>query len=97
MKTIRNIVISTSEPPVHNVAWLQPQSNNTYKLFIYGNNGWTRSGGGTTADIPLATQSKAGLMSAEDKTKLDNLVVLTQEEYNALEVKAENTIYFIKS
>lgn len=104
MKIIRDIVISTSEPPVHNVAWLQPQSNNTYKLFIYGNNGWTPlssseggSGGGTTADIPLATQSKAGLMSAEDKTKLDNLVVLTQEEYNALEVKAENTIYFIKS
>ena len=41
MKTIRDIVISTSEPPVHNVAWLQPQSNNTYKLLIYGNNGWT--------------------------------------------------------
>ena len=41
MKTIKVIVISTSEPPVHNVAWLQPQSNNTYKLFIYGNNGWT--------------------------------------------------------
>ena len=73
MKTIRNIVISTSEPPVHNVAWLQPQSNNTYKLFIYGNNGWTRSGGGTTADIPLATQSKAGLMSADDKSKLDGI------------------------
>lgn len=41
MKYIKDIVISTSEPPVHNVAWLQPQSNNTYKLFIYGNNGWT--------------------------------------------------------
>ena len=41
MKYIRDIVISTSEPSVHNVAWLQPQSNNTYKLFIYGNKGWT--------------------------------------------------------
>ena len=41
MKTIKDIIISTSEPPVHNVAWLQPQSNNTYKLFIYGNKGWT--------------------------------------------------------
>lgn len=41
MKFIKDIVISTSEPPVHNVAWLQPQSNNTYKLFIYGANGWT--------------------------------------------------------
>ena len=41
MRNIKDIVISTSEPPVNNVAWLQPQSNNTYKLFIYGNNGWT--------------------------------------------------------
>ena len=41
MTTIKDIIISTSEPPVHNVAWLQPQSNNIYKLFIYGNNGWT--------------------------------------------------------
>ena len=41
MKTVKNIVISRSEPPVNNVAWLQPQSNNIYKLFIYGNNGWT--------------------------------------------------------
>lgn len=53
MKTIKDIVISTSEPPVHNVAWLQPQSNNTYKLFIYGNNGWTplSSSGGEVSNI----------------------------------------------
>ena len=41
MKTIKDIIISTSEPSVNSIAWLQPQSNNTYKLFIYGNNGWT--------------------------------------------------------
>ena len=41
MKTVKDIIISTSEPPIHNVAWLQPQSNNTYKLFIYSSNGWT--------------------------------------------------------
>lgn len=40
MKYIKDIIISTKEPPVNNIAWLQPQSNNTYKLFIYGNNGW---------------------------------------------------------
>ena len=48
MKYIKDIIISIKEPPVNNVAWLQPQSNNTYKLFIYGNNGWsplTSSGG----------------------------------------------------
>ena len=41
MKTIKDIIISTSEPSINSVAWLQPQSKNTYKLFIYGNNGWT--------------------------------------------------------
>lgn len=40
MKYIKDIIISIEEPPVNNVAWLQPQSNNTYKLFVYGNNGW---------------------------------------------------------
>lgn len=41
MKIIKDIIISTSEPSINSVAWLHPQSNNTYKLFIYGNNGWT--------------------------------------------------------
>lgn len=53
MKTIKDIVISTHEPSVNNVAWLQPQPNNTYKLFIYGNNGWTplSSSGGEGSNI----------------------------------------------
>ena len=53
MKTIKDIVISRSEPPVNNVAWLQPQSNNIYKLFIYGNKGWTplSSSGGEGSNI----------------------------------------------
>ena len=46
--------------------------------------------------IPVATTKSNGLLSSVDKEKLDNLVVLTKEEYDALEVKAENTIYFIK-
>lgn len=40
MKTVKDIIISISEPLVNNVAWLQSQSNNTYKLFIYSNSGW---------------------------------------------------------
>ena len=53
MKTVKNIVISRSEPHVNNIAWLQPQSNNIYKLFIYGNNGWTplSSSGGEGSNI----------------------------------------------
>ena len=41
MKYIKDIIISNTEPPVNNVAWLQPQVKGTYKLFIYGDNGWT--------------------------------------------------------
>ena len=53
MRNIKDIVISTSEPSINSVAWLQPQSKNTYKLFIYGNNGWTplSSSGGEDSNI----------------------------------------------
>lgn len=48
-----------------------------------------------------ATQTSDGLMSKEDKTKLDGLTgaatkILTQSEYDSLTNKDENTIYFIK-
>ena len=49
----------------------------------------------------VATQSNNGLMSKEDKIKLDGLTgshfqVLTQEEYDAIVTKDDNVIYFIK-
>lgn len=48
-----------------------------------------------------ATQQADGLMSKEDKAKLDGLTgaflqILTQEEYNATEPKKDDTVYFIK-
>lgn len=48
-----------------------------------------------------ATQTSDGLMSKEDKTKLDGLTgaatkILTQSEYDSLTNKDENTVYFIK-
>ena len=48
-----------------------------------------------------ATQSKAGLMSAEDKTKLDNIntayvSIVTQAEYDVINPKEDNRIYYIK-
>lgn len=51
MKYIKDIIISSSEPLVNNVAWLQPQLNGTYKLYIYGDNGWS----------PLASDETGGL------------------------------------
>lgn len=48
-----------------------------------------------------ATQQADGLMSKEDKTKLDNLTgayvqILTQTAYEGLEEKDNQTVYFIK-
>ena len=41
MKTVKDIVISMSEPPVNNVGWLKPLSNGTFMLFFFGKKGWT--------------------------------------------------------
>lgn len=48
-----------------------------------------------------ATQTSDGLMSKEDKTKLDGLTgaatkILSQSEYDSLTNKDEDTVYFIK-
>lgn len=48
-----------------------------------------------------ATQTSDGLMSKEDKTKLDGITgaatkILSQSEYDSLTDKDENTVYFIK-
>ena len=41
MKTVKDIVISMSEPTVNNVGWLKPLSNGTFMLFFFGDKGWT--------------------------------------------------------
>lgn len=41
MKTVKDIVISTFEPPINNVGWLKPLSNGTFMLFFFGDKGWT--------------------------------------------------------
>ena len=41
MKTVKDIVISRSEPPVNNVGWLKPLSNGTFMLCFFGDKGWT--------------------------------------------------------
>ena len=59
---------------------------------------WTNDND-TTYD--KATQQADGLMSKEDKTKLDNITtayasIMTQAEYDKLSLKEENRIYYIK-
>lgn len=35
MKTVKDIVISVSEPTVNNVGWLKPLSNGAFMLFFF--------------------------------------------------------------
>ena len=51
MKTVRDIVISRSEPPVNNVGWLKPLSNGTFMLFFFSDKGW----------IPISIESSGEL------------------------------------
>ena len=41
MKTVKDIVISVSEPSVNNVGWLKPLSNGAFMLFFFNEKGWT--------------------------------------------------------
>ena len=41
MKTVKDIVISASEPSVNNVGWLRPLSNGAFMLFFFNEKGWT--------------------------------------------------------
>lgn len=41
MKTVKDIVISVSEPSVNNVGWLKPLSNGAFMLFLFNEKGWT--------------------------------------------------------
>ena len=41
MKTVKNIVISISEPLVNNVGWLKPLSNGAFMLYFFNEKGWT--------------------------------------------------------
>lgn len=41
MKTVKDIIISISEPPVNNVGWLRPSSNGTFMLYFFNEKGWS--------------------------------------------------------
>ena len=41
MKTVKDIIISISEPLVNNVGWLRPLSNGSFTLYFFNENGWT--------------------------------------------------------
>lgn len=60
--------------------------NNTSikEISVSGNTVTYTKGDGTNASFPNATTSASGLMSANDKTKLDDIGELTDSAINAL-------------
>lgn len=53
MKTVKNIIISTSEPTVNNVGWLKPISNGDFMLLFFGDKGWTPVSKGSSGELDL--------------------------------------------
>lgn len=88
MKTVKDIVISTSEPPVNNVGWLKPLSNGTFMLYFFSNNGWT--------PISVELEEKVDNLDKEvgniqkDVAVLNSKAVIELEIGNSESVKANN-------
>lgn len=67
MKFIKDIVISTSEPPVNNVGWLKPLSNGTFMLFFFSDKGW----------IPISIES-SGELKFQYIQEVSDIIIKTQ-------------------
>lgn len=82
------IKFSDSSTPIPSIA-----NSTSYALSKY-NDGYGY------VNIPHATTEKEGLLTKEDKAKLDKIksgvVILSQSDYDGLESKDENTLYVIK-
>lgn len=59
MKTVKDIVISISEPPINNVGWLKPLSNGAFMLYFFNEKGWTPISIESSADAYTKTESDA--------------------------------------
>lgn len=77
-----------SDTPIPSIA-----NSTSYALSKY-------STGYAYVNIPYATSEKEGLLTKEDKAKLDKIessvVILSQSDYDGLDTKDENTLYVIK-
>lgn len=41
MEIIRNLIVSTVEPSVHNTIWAKPLQDGTFSILLFGQQGWT--------------------------------------------------------
>lgn len=90
---LHTIWVDKKEPTNRDTLWIRPMKNGSFGIYVYGIKGWnliTAEFRGTfgefvVSQIPTATQLENGLMSLEDKKKLDSLGIYygTTEYWNS--------------
>lgn len=90
---LHTIWVDKKEPTNVDTLWIRPMKNGSFGVYVYGIKGWnliTAEFKGTfgefvVSQLPIATQEANGLMSKEDKQKLDALGIQygTTEYWNS--------------
>ena len=81
---LHTIWVDKQEPTNPDTLWIRPMKKGQYGIYVYGNTGWkliTADFKGTIGEfvieqLPEATEYSNGVMSKEDKAKLDALGIL---------------------
>lgn len=91
---LHTIWVDKREPTNIDSLWIRPMKNGSFGVYVYGIKGWnliTAEFKGTLGEfintqIPVATHESNGLLSAEDKRKLDDLGIYygSTEYWNSL-------------
>ena len=90
---LHTIWVDKHEPTNPDTLWIKPTKKGAYAVYVYGVKGWTMItaefkgtiGELIVSQLPEATPESNGVMSAEDKAKLDSLGIYygTTEYWNS--------------
>lgn len=82
MKTVKDIVISISEPPINNVGWLKPLSNGDFMLYFFNEKGWTHIDTYTKAESEAMLAEKQNILTAGDGiTIADDVISVDNKKF----------------
>lgn len=87
MKTVKNIVISISEPPINNVGWLRPLSNGAFMLYFFNEKGWTPISIESSADAYTKAESDAMLATKQNVLTAGNGITIADDVISVAEEK----------
>lgn len=88
MKTVKDIIISTSEPPVNNVGWLKPLSNGAFMLYFFNEKGWTPISIESSADAYTKAESDVMLATKQNVLTTGNGVTI-EDDVISMEIVQE--------